>query len=66
MGDSELFLLAGTICVFLSSWMIYRLPPRDGRPVSAWTRTEARATATAMLTLILLFLGGVMIAKAIF
>jgi hypothetical protein len=66
MTDTAILLTAGIICVFFSALMVYKLPPREGRPASAWTRTEARAMSSAMLTLILFFTGAIMVAKAMF
>ena len=64
--DAMLLIVAGAICVLLSGLMVYRLPPREGRPPSAWTRTETRAMASAMLTMILFCTGAVLVAKGIF
>ena len=66
MTDAILLIVAGAICVLLSGVMVYKLPPREGRPPSAWASTEARATASAMLTMILFCTGAVLVAKGIF
>lgn len=66
MTDTVILLIIGIICVLLSGLMVYKLPPREGKPPSAWTRTEARAMSSAMLTLILFFAGAIMVAKAVF
>lgn len=66
MTDATTLLIAGIICVALSGFMVYKLPPREGKPPSAWTSTELRAMSSAMLMLVLFFAGGIMVAKAIF
>jgi hypothetical protein len=66
MPDTTILLVAGMICVVISGYMVYKLPPREGKPPSAWTRTETRAMGSAMLVLILFFAGAIMVAKAIF
>jgi hypothetical protein len=57
---------SGTICLFLGGFTLYKTMPREGRPPSAWTRTETRAISIAMLVLVLLLAGITMVAKGIF
>lgn len=66
MTTSAMFVIAGAICLFLSGFTMYQTMPRDGKPPSAWTKTEARAVSVAMLVLILLFAGITMLLEGIF
>lgn len=45
---STTLIVAGGACLAASALLMYRLTPRNGRPGSLWTRTEARATAVAL------------------
>jgi succinate dehydrogenase hydrophobic anchor subunit len=66
MTASATLFAAGAICLALSGFMLYYTMPRDGRPPTAWTRTETRAMSTAMLFLLLFFSGIIMMLKGIF
>lgn len=50
-------ILIGTACLVLSVWAIRALVPKEGRPPSAWTSTEMRATAVAIALLVLMVAG---------
>lgn len=65
MPTNVILVLAGSTCLALCVLLAYKTLPRAGRPESSWTRTEARATATAMSVLILFFLGVTMFIKGI-
>ena len=58
--------VSGAVCVFLSMFLFHTSVPREGKPPSAWTRTETRAVASAMLVLALFLTGLTLLAKAIF
>jgi hypothetical protein len=63
---NAILIVAGIVCVYLSGFAVRRLIPREGRPASTWTNTDARA-ATVSISLISLALVGVgMILKGIF
>lgn len=66
MTTSAMLVIAGAICLFLSGFTLYHTMPRDGKPPSAWTRTETRAIGVAVLVLILLFTGVTLVLKGIF
>lgn len=51
-------IIAGAACLVLSVWAIRALVPKEGRPPSAWTSTEMRATAVA-IALLVMMVGGV-------
>ena len=57
--------ISGTLCLLLCGFTLYKTMPREGRPPSAWTRTETRAVSVAMLVLVLLLGGITMLAKGI-
>lgn len=58
LSTSVLKIVAGLACVTLSVWAMRRLMPKEGRPPSAWTNTELRASAVA-IALLVLMVGGV-------
>lgn len=58
--------ISGVVCLLLLGLMIYKLTPREGKPPSAWLKTEFRATSVAMIVLILLLAGITLLAKGIF
>ena len=57
--------LSGVLCLLLCVLTLYKTMPREGKPPSAWVRTETRAVSMAMLVLILLFGGITRLAKGI-
>lgn len=65
MTASATLFSAGAICLGLSGCMLYYTVPREGRPPTAWTKTETRAMSTAMLFLLLFFSGIIMVLKGI-
>jgi hypothetical protein len=65
MSASTLFVIAGAGCLALSIFALYGLAPRDGQPLSAWTRTEMRAMGSAILIMLMLAAGGVMLVKGL-
>jgi len=64
MSASTLLIMGGAGSLILSFLTLYQALPRDGRPISAWTRTEMRAMGTAILVMLLLVAGGTMLVKA--
>ena len=64
MGASTTLIIAGVGCLILSVFMLRLVLPREGKAPSAWTSTEMRAMATALLFMLLLIAGGLMLAKA--
>ena len=47
----------GVACILFSWWVIRRLAPQNGKPPSAWTKTDLRAFAMA-ICLVVLMVGG--------
>ena len=66
MSASAMIGISGAACLFLAFFLFYTTVPREGKPPSAWTRTDTRATATAMLVLLLFFTGATLLAKSFF
>jgi hypothetical protein len=64
MSASAMLIIGGAGSLILSFLTLYQALPRDGKPMSAWTRTETRAMGTAILVMLLLVAGGTMLAKA--
>lgn len=56
-GPHAMLAASGFVCLLLCGTLFYKTVPRAGRPDSEWTRTEGRATTTAMVVLFLLFAG---------
>lgn len=50
---STTLIVAGGACLAASALVMHWLTPRNGRPASLWTRTEARATAVALAVVIM-------------
>lgn len=66
MPTSIILIVSGIMFLSLAALMMYKLPPREGRPPSPWTATEFRATSAAILWVILLLAGVGLLAKGIF
>lgn len=66
MNTGPMLILAGVACLLLGGFTIYKTMPREGKPPSAWTSTEARATGMAMLVLVFLLAGITLLLKGIF
>jgi hypothetical protein len=57
VSTSILQMVIGAACLVLSVWTIRALVPKEGKPPSAWTSTEMRATAVAIAVLVLMVAG---------
>lgn len=55
--SSAVFIVAGVACLVLSSYTLYAVSPKEGKPPTFWTKTEGRSTALA-LSLVALFVFG--------
>ena len=62
---NAIFILSGLGCVFLSGFTLYAIVPREGKPSSAWTRTDSRATGMALVLVALFVLGGGLLMKGL-
>lgn len=62
---SAAFIIAGIACIGLSGYTLYAVSPRDGRPATFWTRTEARSTTLALVLVTAFVMGGGLILKGI-
>jgi hypothetical protein len=62
---SAAFIIAGIACIGLSGYTLYAVSPRDGKPATFWTRTEARSTALALVLVTAFVMGGGLILKGI-
>jgi hypothetical protein len=62
---SAAFILAGIACIGLSGYTLYAVSPKDGKPATFWTRTEARSTTLALLLVTAFVMGGGLILKGL-
>lgn len=63
---SVIFIVSGIVCLLLTYLALRHLRPREGRPDSAWAKSDA-LSATFVLGLMVLFLAGAgLILKGIF
>lgn len=62
---SAAFIIAGIACIGLSGYTLYAVSPKDGRPATFWTRTEARSTTLALVIVTAFVIGGGLILKGI-
>jgi hypothetical protein len=62
---SAALILAGIACIGLSSYALYAVSPREGKPPSFWTRTEARSTTLALVLVTAFVIGGGLVLKGI-
>lgn len=60
---SAAFIVAGVACIGLSSYTLYAVSPKEGRPATFWTRTEARSTALALALVTAFVIGGGLVLK---
>ena len=58
-------ILAGIACIGLSGYTLYAASPKDRKPATFWTRTEARSTALALVIVTAFVMGGGLILKGI-
>lgn len=65
LSPSAILVISGTACLFLSGWMMHALRPREGKPPSAWGRTEFGAASLAVLFAALVAAGAGMVVKGI-
>jgi hypothetical protein len=57
LATNALLMIAGAACLLFSFWALRKLAAREGRPPSAWTRTELGASAVAIGLLTLMLAG---------
>ena len=50
--------LAGIACVGLSGYALYAVIPKEGKPATFWTRTEARSTTLTLVIVTAFVMGG--------
>ncbi|MEX2240585.1 MAG: hypothetical protein WD775_07810 [Burkholderiales bacterium] len=62
---SAAFILAGIACIGLSGYTLYAVSPKDGKPPTFWTRTEARSTTLALALVTAFVIGGGLMLKGI-
>ena len=60
---SAVFVVAGIACIGLSGYTLYAVSPREGKPATFWTRTEARSTALALVLVTAFVIGGGLMLK---
>jgi len=65
VATNAVLILSGLACVVLSGLAVRYLMPREGRPSSAWTSTEARATTVVLMLMTLFVIGAGMVLKGI-
>jgi len=57
------FVVAGIACIGLSGYTLYAVSPKDGKPATFWTRTEARSTTLALVIVTAFVIGGGLVLK---
>ena len=62
---NTILILAGGISILLSGFLFYIVAPGEGKPPSALTSTEFRASSVGVLMLMLLIAGVVMLLKGV-
>lgn len=65
-ASSALLILSGILCLGLSGLAMYTIAPREGKPLSFWTKTETRSTSVTLLLLVFVVFGIGLLAKGIF
>ena len=63
VATSAVLIVSGLVCVVLAGLAVRYLIPREGRPTSAWTSTEARATTVVLVLMTLFVIGAGMVLK---
>lgn len=63
---SVILIVSGVACLGIFGFIAYTIRPRGENTTTFWTRTETRATASALGLLILFITGGSLVAKGIF
>jgi hypothetical protein len=64
--SNAVLIVSGIACVYLTGFAVRRLIPREGRPASAWTNTDARAATVSIGLISLALVGAGLILKGIF
>lgn len=62
---SAALILAGIACIGLSSYALYAVSPKEGKPPTFWTRSEARSTTLALVLVTAFVIGGGLVLKGI-
>lgn len=65
IATNAMLIGSGLICIFLSGLAMRHLMPREGRPESTWTSTEARAASVVLLLMTLFITGAGMVLKGV-
>ena len=60
---SAVFIVAGIACIGLSGYTLYAVSPKEGKPATFWTRTEARSTTLALVLVTAFVIGGGLVLK---
>jgi len=60
---SAIFIIAGIACIGLSGYALYAVSPKEGKPATFWTRTEARSTTLALVLVTAFVIGGGLVLK---
>jgi len=62
---SAALVASGVACLFGSGYTLYAVSPKEGRPASFWTQTEARSTMLALAIVTAFVIGGGLVLKGI-
>ncbi len=62
---SAALIASGVACLFGSGYTLYTASPKEGRPPSFWTRTEARSTLLALAIVTAFVVGGGLVLKGL-
>ena len=62
---SAAFIVAGIACICLSAYVLYLLSPKQGKPDTYWSATEARSTTLALMIVAAFVIGGGLVLKGL-
>lgn len=62
---SAALIVAGIVCIGLSGYALYAVSPKERKPPTFWTRTEARSTTLALVIVTAFVIGGGLVLKGI-
>ena len=65
ISSSAILVVSGLVCLVISGYGLYRMIPREGRPVAPWMKGESGETAMALGQFTLMVAGIALLAKGL-